>query len=178
MIKRLIYGLIFGLFVGAVVAAATVRGLGVLAFSEGAGGSAMAYLMAAVTGVLVGLVAGKPIWAAGAKIEAGLKAGFGALLAAGLMFVARRWANVDLDLSSFGAGPVGPTHMGALPAATLPAIAALLGAFYEADNTPEKESGAGDEKPSAGKGKVRVGAGSVASDDEALVEPAARKARR
>ena len=44
MIKRLIYGLVFGLFVGAIVAAGAVRGLGALAFADGAGGTLLQHL--------------------------------------------------------------------------------------------------------------------------------------
>ena len=90
MLRRLLVGLILGAIVGGLVAAGLVAGLHVLLFA-GTTGVVLAYLTAAATGVLTGLVAGKPIWASGAKIEAGLKAFFGALIAAGLMFAARRW---------------------------------------------------------------------------------------
>jgi hypothetical protein len=95
MLKRLIVGLILGTVIGAVVAAVLVQGLGMALFSN----AVFAYLAAAATGVITGLVAGKPIWAADGKIEAGLKAFFGILLGLGAMFVLRTWANVHLDLS-------------------------------------------------------------------------------
>ena len=91
MVKRLLYGLVFGLFVGAVVAAVAIKALGLISFGATAGGAVLAYVFASLTGVLVGLVAGKPIWAAGGQIEAGLKAFVGALIASGLMFVMQRW---------------------------------------------------------------------------------------
>ena len=87
MLKRLLVGLFIGLVIGAALAAVLIKGLSLSLFATGAGGAALAYLFAAVTGVVVGLVAGKPIWASGGQIEAGLKAFFGALLAAVGMFV-------------------------------------------------------------------------------------------
>src|SRR5215469_16609426 len=90
MLGRLLIGLVLGLLVGGLVAAGLVAGLGILTFS-GAGGAVLAYVAAALTGVLTGLVAGKPIWSSGAKIEAGLKAVFGALIGAGTMFALRQW---------------------------------------------------------------------------------------
>src|SRR5262245_22842725 len=78
MLVRLIFGALLGAILGGIVAAALVKGLGILAF-----GAMLAYVAAAITGVLAGLFTGKPIWTAGGKIEAGLKAFFGALLATG-----------------------------------------------------------------------------------------------
>jgi hypothetical protein len=185
VIKRLLYGLVFGLFVGAIVAAVAIKGLGMLSFGDSGGGAALAYVFSAVTGVLVGLVAGKPIWASGGQIEAGLKAFFGALLASGLMFVLRRWVHVDLDLTGIAASPAGvPTEIGFLPAAALPMIAGVLGAFYEADNTPEKQDdkkGKGDkdakEAPKS-KGKVRVASEDEAAGDDEAEAPSNKKAKR
>src|SRR5271165_806544 len=102
MLRRLVVGLILGLIVGGLVAAGLVAGMHQTLFGDGGAESVFAYLAAAVTGVLTGLVAGKPIWASGARIEAGLKAFFGALLAAGLMFAVRRWVNFPLDLAFAG----------------------------------------------------------------------------
>src|SRR5690242_8768720 len=103
MLKRLLLGLLIGLAIGGLIAGVAIEGLGLLSFT-GTGGAALAYVFAAVTGVLVGLVAGKPIWAKGGQIEAGLKAFFGALLGAGLMFAIRTWLALPFDLSSFHAG--------------------------------------------------------------------------
>ncbi len=172
MVKRLLFGLVFGLLVGALLSAAVIKGLGMVAFT-GTGGTVLAYVFAAVTGVLVGLVAGKPIWAAGGQIEAGLKAVAGAIVAAGGMFAMRRWFNIDVPLHSLGIGPVTATAAGLMPATTLPLIAAVLGAFYEADNTPEADDKAGtkskDKKDA--KGKVRVAEAKADDDDEELLEP-------
>src|SRR4051794_35712085 len=129
MLKRLIVGLILGTVIGAVVAAVLVQGLGMVLFSN----AVFAYLAAAATGVITGLVAGKPIWAADGKIEAGLKAFFGILLGLGGMFALRTWANFQVDLSMFKAGE---GFLGYLPATSLPIIAGVLAAFYEIDNSP------------------------------------------
>src|SRR3979409_2609457 len=91
MLRRLFLGLVLGLVVGGLLAAGIFAGLKIETFAGSTGG-ALAYLAAAFAGVLTGLVAGKPIWASGAKVEAGLKAFFGALIAAGLMFALRQWA--------------------------------------------------------------------------------------
>jgi hypothetical protein len=134
MLRRLFIGLALGLAVGCLLAVGLVAGLKVSAF-EGAGGIALAYAGAALAGVLTGLVAGKPIWAPSAKVEAGLKAFFGALLGAGAMFALRQWASAwTVDLSVLGAGH---GAVGALPAASLPLIGAMLGALFELDNTGE-----------------------------------------
>ena len=102
MLRRLILGLVVGLVIGAALAVGLVR-LGEVTFG-GAGGDMLAYLSAAAAGALTGLVAGKPIWASGARIEGGLKALFGALLAAGAMFALRQWASgFEPNLTVLGA---------------------------------------------------------------------------
>jgi hypothetical protein len=184
MVLRLFAGLILGLIVGGIVAAGIVAAQ--LQFL-GAGGAVLAYLAAALTGVLTGLVAGKPIWASGAKIEAGLKAVFGGLLGAGLMFAMRQWGGgfqPDLDFIHAGHGPVGE-----LPAASLPLLAAVLGAFFELDNTgggePEKavEPRGEQRKRVASQtngrtAKSRVVANDPASGDGQEAEVAPRGAKR
>ena len=91
MLKRLIVGLILGTVIGAVFAAILVQGSGMVMFSS----AVFAYLAAAATGVITGLVAGKPIWASDGKFEAGLKAFFGILLGLGGMFALRTWGNMQ-----------------------------------------------------------------------------------
>ncbi|MBL8609000.1 MAG: hypothetical protein JNL38_16860 [Myxococcales bacterium] len=173
MIKRLVIGLFLGTLLGAIVGVALVQGLG-MSFAGG-GGAVLAYLTAAVTGVLTGLVTGKPIWSADGKIEAGLKAFFGALLALGGMFAIRQWLTVDLDLSSLKAGH-GP--IGELPVAALPIISGVLGTFFELDNSPKKggEDSDKDDKASASKSKVRVADDEGEAEElEEEEEPAAKK---
>jgi hypothetical protein len=167
MLKRLLIGLVKGVLLGAVLGLVLVKGLGVATMGVWA-----AYLLAVVTGVLSGLVAGKPIWAAGARIEAGLKALVGALLGAGLMYVVRRWLGLHLDLGQLGQGSVGQ-----LPIVSLPLIATALSMLYELDNTGDEDDEA---KPPAAAEKKRVAAGAV--DDKAELadelEQSSRKARR
>jgi len=138
MVRRLVIGLVLGFIVGGALAAALIGGLKIATFL-GTGGAVLAYATAALAGGLTGLVAGKPIWARDAKTEAGLKAFFGALVGAGAMFGLRQWAGGwMIDLHSIGAG--GPGPVAELPGAALPLIAAVLGMFFELDNT-----GGGDE---------------------------------
>jgi hypothetical protein len=152
MVRRLLIGMVFGLIVGGLVAAGMVG----LHMTEllGAGGAVLAYVSAAVTGTLTGLVTGKPIWASNAKIEAGLKATFGAIIGVGLMFALRQWGSwwtPDLTFVGAGSGPVG-----SLPAASLPLIAAVLGAFFGLDNTDVDEA---DERGRPAAGVAREGDG-------------------
>lgn len=179
MLKRLLIGLILGFIVGALIAAGLVAGFHMTTFPV-----FVAYICAAVTGVVVGLVAGKPIWAKGGQIEAGLKAFFGALLGAGGMFAIRQWLKMDVDLSMIQQGMSGP--IGDLPAAALPLIAAVLGGFYELDNTGDDadtvKSGAKSAEKTgkrvastSGNGNVRVGAG---DDDEEEAGASAKKMKR
>lgn len=180
MIKRLFVGLLLGAVLGAVVAAVLVQGLGIVSFATS--GAVFAYLSAALTGVLTGLIAGKPIWSADGKIEAGLKAFFGGLLALGAMFALRQWVHVNLDLGALRAGE---GQLGDLPAASLPLIAAVLAGFFELDNTGEAGDGAKDSKESAKAGeqkgssgkKLRVADEADAAEDE-VEEPASAKKKR
>jgi len=179
MLRRLLVGLVLGLVVGGLVAAGFVQGLHILTFGDGTGGALFAYASAAVTGVLTGLVAGKPIWASGAKIEAGLKAFFGALIAAGLMFALRQWGgSIPVPVTAFTEAG---RHVGDLPVTALPMLAAVLGGFFEIDNT-----GGDEDAGKSGGTKKRVAEGNGAkaktrvadeSDDEGE-QPAAVPAKR
>lgn len=171
-----------GLIVGGLVAAALVAGLHLPLFGVGAGGAALAYVTAALTGVLTGLVAGKPIWASGAKIEAGLKAFFGALLAAGLMFALRQWIHLVPDMAFLAPGVpsdvLPAAEIGQYPALALPLVAAVLGGFFELDNTGGGETAAPKEEGSSRKrvadGKTNGKAKAPAEEeDEGEVQEAA-----
>jgi hypothetical protein len=189
MFRRLLVGLVIGILVGGVLAAGLVAGLKLTVFAGGAG-LVFAYLAAAVAGVATGLFAGKPIWEAGAKVEAGLKAFFGALLAVGGMFALRQWAGAwVIDLSSFG--DLGKGAIGALPAASLPLIAGALGALFELDNTGEKPAdskaaGGKGSEPQASRKRVSVPATSgangkaraLAAAEDAPASPEERRAKR
>lgn len=167
MIFRLLFGLLKGLLVGGL--------LGFLLMKVGLAspGPLVAYLSAAVAGVVVGLIAGKPIWSEGGKIEAGLKAGFGALLAAGLMWGARSL------LGNVGLGWAGlpSATLGGYAITSLSLVAAVLAGFYDADNTPSAEVGPIEKDPP----KLRVAAAMKRPadvDTEEVQEAEQRKARK
>ena len=181
LLVRLLAGIIKGLVVGGLL------GFGLAKLGFAAPGAIIAYLAAALTGVVVGLVAGKPIWAKDAKIEAGMKAFFGALLGAGLMWATRTWVKVPLpfSLGELGGanGSLGETAangtLGGLAVTSLAAIAALLGGFYDADNTPGEESSGGPKRIAAAEGGKRIAAqGSAADDEDAEADAEKPRARR
>jgi hypothetical protein len=180
MIGRLLKGFIFGLLIGGVAAGLLIKGLGVTSFVVAGGGFAfIAYASALVTGALVGLVAGKPIWAEGAWIEGLLKTFFGALLGAGAMFLARKFGTMDFP---FGSEALGTGAIGELPIVTLPAIATVLAMFYEADNTDTPAEKAGEKGARvAGKqptSKVRAPAKGGAEAEDEGAEPAPPRAKK
>ncbi|MCL2722821.1 MAG: hypothetical protein FWD69_00135 [Polyangiaceae bacterium] len=171
MLKRLLVGVVIGLVIGGVVAAALVEGLGMPFFAS----PLIAYVAAAVTGVLTGLVAGKPIWSSDGAVEAGLKAFFGTLLALFGMFALRQWTHITVDLSALKAGT---GQLGDLPATSLPLIAVVLAGFFEADNTPASDNGKRGASASAMKrlgSKMRVA--DENADDEDEVESAQKKGK-
>lgn len=176
---RLLLGIIKGLFIGGLLGFALAK------VGMAAPGAFIAYLAAALGGVLIGLIAGKPIWAKDAKIEAGMKAVVGALLGVGLMFVARRWLTFEIPLSlgdlSAANTSLGETTQngtfGGLAITSLAAITALLGGFYDADNTPsddesQKDAAKDDKKE---KSSVRIAA---AADEEDEVEVEAEQEKK
>ncbi|MCL2779385.1 MAG: hypothetical protein FWD73_15430 [Polyangiaceae bacterium] len=173
MLQRLVGGLVLGIVIGGIAAAILIVGLGMPFFTS----AIVAYAAAAVTGVLTGLIAGKPIWSPDGRIEAGLKAIFGTLLALFGMFALRQWVHFAIDLEWFHAG-VG--QLGDLPATSLPILAAVLAGFFELDNTPSSD---GDAKQGR-QGKQRIAgsnvrvAGGDADDDNAEAETRAEKKGR
>lgn len=180
---RLLAGIIKGLVVGGLV------GFGLAKLGFAAPGALIAYVAAATTGILIGLIAGKPIWAKDAKIEAGMKAVVGALFGAGLMWAARGWLKQELPLSlgPFGGGnvslgEVAETHgtLGGLAITSLAAVAALLGGFYEADNTPASDGDSPPKRVAATAPGKRIATGGAADEaadetDRAAEKPRARK---
>jgi hypothetical protein len=161
MISRLFVGCVLGLLAGAAVAAGLVFGLHAMVF-DGSFGVVLAFVAAALTGVLTGLVAGKPIWAHGASIEAGLKAVFGAILGTVGMLALRKWASgVHVDLSGLGVGGAGA--LGDLPATSLPLLGAVLGGLFELDNTGDAPKQGTSERGRAASAGVRVAAGKKAN---------------
>lgn len=184
MLGRLFLGIGKGLLVG-VLLGVTLAKLGLAAPS-----AIVAYPAAALVGVLIGLIAGKPIWAEGAKIEAGLKAFVGALVGAGLMFVARRWLPmaVPFSLGAFSAPNASLNEaantagtLGGLAVTSLPLIAALLGAFYEIDNDPSESRPQGPSSKAAsgeqGAGERRVAPPGADAELEDEIESEAENKR-
>jgi hypothetical protein len=167
MLKRLGLGLLIGIVLGGLL------GYGLGQVPGALMGGALGYVFAAVTGVLVGLVAGKPIWAKGAGVEAGLKAGIGALLGCALLFGLRFLSFNVPSLAGIADAPIGRHPIGALVA-----ISTLLAVFYEIDN-----SGGDDEKDieKHAPTRKRVDGGPVSkkgaalADDESLEDEAPAK---
>ena len=112
-------------------------------------GPFIAYSVAVVIGVIMGLFTGTPVWVKGARIEAGLKAVFGAFASAGLMLALRSWATFDVDLSAYGVGQ-GPA--GTLAVITFPAIALALALLFSIDSM----FGSNQDSKQDSHGKVRV----------------------
>jgi hypothetical protein len=169
MLVRLLIGIVKGLIVGGLV------GFGIAKLGFAAPGALVAYLIAGCVGVLIGLIAGKPIWAKDAKIEAGMKAFVGALFGAGLMYVARRWLTMGVPVPlgelgapnlSLGELPGTAGTIGGLAITSLAAIAAVLGGFYEADNDPSEGAATAD----ASKAPAKAGKRFAAAEDDADLE--------
>lgn len=174
MLGRLLVGLVKGLLIGALL------GFGLAKLGLGAPIALIAYPAAALVGILVGLVAGKPIWAKDAKIEAGMKAFVGAILGAGLMFAARRWLTMDvaLPLQGLVEAKASSGALGMLAITSLSMIAAVLGGFYEADNDPaEGEGGASTGARVAAEGP-RVAAGEDLEDEDLSAEAEPKRAKK
>lgn len=124
MLKRLVAAVLEGVLPGALVA----FGLSKL----GLDATWALYAAVAVVGVLTGLVAGRPVWARGAKTEALLKAVAGALIALVVLFGFRKWLpSVQVDLSAFG---VGRGAIGSVPWAFLPSVGVALALVLEIDD--------------------------------------------
>ncbi|MEO8906166.1 MAG: hypothetical protein ABI627_31980 [Polyangiaceae bacterium] len=126
MLRRILLGLFEGLVIGLTLGAGAARGLGLIA-----PGGVTAWLLGAAAGLLVGLVAGRPVWSRDGKTEALLKAGAGALGGAGLAFAAGHWLKAPLDLSAL---QLGVGAYGKLTAAVLPLVATALALFFELDD--------------------------------------------
>lgn len=184
MLGRLLIGIVKGLLVGGLVGFALAK----LGFA--APGAIIAYLAAAMTGVLVGLIAGKPIWAKDAKIEAGMKAFVGALLGVGLMYAARRWLTMPLPIAlgplaaantSLGEAATSTGSVGGLAITSLAATAALLGGFYEADNDPaegEQSTPGGAKRAPAGNKRIAAAEADEEADEELDAEADPKRSKK
>ena len=159
MFRRLFVGLFEGLVIGIALAVASARGLGL-----SAPGTVATALLAAASGLAVGLIAGRPFWARDAKTEALLKGGVGALIAAGLSVALGRWLTPSVDLTALTLG-VGPA--GKLVGVSLPLIATALALFFELDNTGADAENA---RLPATKSKQRLVSPSELEDEIGLEE--------
>lgn len=182
MLLRLLIGIMKGLALGGLV------GFALANMGFAAPGAPVAYLAAAVTGALVGLIAGKPIWASlndsQARIEVGLKAVFGALLAMGLMWLTRSFVGIGIPFDLGAVAVANPSlqetaahgTVGGLAITSLALVAAVLGGFYDADNTPEpKEEKKRVAAPAAPKADSRPKSSTEVADLDFDDEPAEQK---
>lgn len=159
MIRIFFVGLLKGLLVGGLCA------YGLYAILPQVMAGWLGYVFAAVVGILVGLIAGKPIWAKGASIEASLKAFVGALLGGGILF-GLRYLAVDIpEIMNVPSEAIGQ-H----PFASLMSVATILALIYEVDN------GVGSNPNSQPKRVATSLSSSVDSADE--TERAKRSAKR
>jgi hypothetical protein len=183
MLVRLLIGIVKGLIVGGLV------GFGLAKLGLAAPGAIVAYMAAAGVGVLIGLIAGKPIWAKDAKIEAGMKAFVGALFGAALMYAARRWLTMGFPVSlgelgapneSLAELPGTGGTIGGMAITSLAAIAALLGGFYEADNDPNEAAAATESSKAPAKAGKRIAAAEDDADleEEAEAPPSEKRAKK
>ena len=137
---KLVLGLLKGLVVGVAV--------GYGAFAAGLGGG-FHWITYGVIGALVGLVAGRPLWALitdkdGTTWVSVLKAIFGYGVGVGLYaLVAKAWGGFELELSFLSHTPRLVQNWQPVMGG---AIGAFLGAFFEIDDAI-----GGDDKPNTGK---------------------------
>jgi hypothetical protein len=176
MLKRLLLGLVKGLILGGGAAFAVIQTTGGAEYPS----VLVAYLLAAVMGLIVALVAGKPIWSRGAGVEVGLKAAAAALLGPLVLYAARRWLGLSLDLSAWGAGA---GMVGALPATSLPLVATVLAVLFELDHTERGPSAPAGRQVASAPRRVAGAApaestSGVREDAEDAVTVSAANARR
>jgi chromate transport protein ChrA len=165
VLLRLLLGLLKGLVVGG------LAGFGLAKLGFAVPTVLVAYGAAALVGVLVACVAGKPIWAKGARIEVGMKALVGALLAPALLYVARRWVSFELPFDLGGTVGLESVRapIGTFSITSYAMVAAVL-AFFDADNDPRSEAASKD-KPTQ-PGAQRVEGPSAAVVDQAELDVA------
>jgi hypothetical protein len=170
---RLVLGLLKGIVLGGLV------GYALAAAGLAAPSAWLAYPIAAAVGMAIATIAGKPIWAKDARIEVGMKAAAAAVVAPGLMWLARTFLTVGLPFepSLLPGVSAGAVTLGTFSITSLALVAAVLGGFFEADNQPAPP----DEKQGGGGPKKRIDAASppTAAVDELeddVEEPARRRA--
>jgi hypothetical protein len=160
MLRRLLLGLFKGSLVGGLLAYALVAGLSVQMLSGG-----LAYAAVVLVGVVTALVAGRPIWAAEARIEVLLKSIAAALLGSALFFLLTRYLPIQVAW-----GPIGTGALTQLPYVLLPTVSILLSLFFEVDNDGSREENPRD-RESVDTRRLRVD--DEAGDDSLVQETAA-----
>ena len=132
------------------------------------------YAAVAVVGAMVGAVAGRPIWAREAKLEALLKSLAGGFVAMTAMYGARKWlGGTHVNLEALG-GTSG--SIGNVPAAALPIIGALLGFVFQVDDAFGGETEAPRRRVESPSPRGAEKSTDEAADDAA--EPSERRAER
>jgi hypothetical protein len=162
MALRVLTGALKGLAVGGAVGALCVYGLGALTLGL------WTYLAAVLVAAMTAVVAGRPIWARDAKLESGLKAIVGGVVALVALFAVRKWIAVDVDLTALGGGVAA---LGSQPLAVLPALGAGLGTLFEVDNADRMTKDA----QRVATARTRVEDVAVASTDSAREAQLTRK---
>jgi hypothetical protein len=134
MFRRLLLGLAEGLLVGLALGIVCTRELGL-----GAPSGVTLVLLGSVAGAVTGLVAGRPVWARNAKVEALLKSAVGAVLGGALSLAFSHWLKGTLDLRGFalGVGPIGQRSVSLLPAVT--SVLALLFELDDDGKRPDRQ---------------------------------------
>lgn len=166
---RLIWSVVLAALIGGGVAAIAIKLLGIVSL-----GALSAYPLAILVGIVIALMAGKPVWAHGAKLESALKAVFGAVGSIALMYGLRRWLGFELDLSSYG---LGQGAAGLLSIVAFPAVALVLSLLFEVDNLLGKDAG-GDKKRIAESGGTKRLANQQAEVEEEFDTQKAGRRRR
>ena len=173
---RMLVGLLKGVIVGGAV------GFGLVSLGMFLPTTVIAYGAAAVCGLLIALIAGKPIWASGARVEVGMKAIVGALMAPALLFALRRFVEIGLPADLLSSLPGLEALKGSsvsfstFSVTSLAAVTAVISGFFDADNQPTAE----DENAGAGKKRIASAGKRVSSTGaaEASDEGEAEKSRR
>jgi len=177
LVFRLFFGISKGLIVGSL--------LGLLMVSVGLAtpGTGVAFGAAALAAALVASVAGKKLWEKDGLVQVMLKAVAGAFLGPGLMWLLRRFVLFPLPdlaqfpwlvrLPGFAALEGQPLTVGGFAVTSLALVAAVLGGFYDLDNTEASSSSGGRAKAgSASKKRIDPELAALTGLDPSEIEAA------
>ena len=175
MVIRLLVGLLKGLVLGG------LAGFGLASLGFAAPSALVAYPAAVVMGLLIACLAGKPIWAAGARIEVGMKAVVAAIFAPLLLLAARTWISMALPMDPAILGIEGAAaSLGTFSVTSFAMVAAVLAGFFDADNDPGEAKSDSPKGEAEGRKRIAVAKGDEASAmaEAEAVDEAARLQRR